>query len=57
MPFKCKNPECGKTFPLPGRISEEKRPASGFIPDVTRRIVEKPCCPFCECIEIEEIRP
>jgi len=57
MPFKCKNPECGKTFPLPGRISEEKRPASGFIPDVTRRIVEKPCCPFCESIEFEEIRP
>jgi hypothetical protein len=24
--------------------------------DVTRTIIEKPCCPFCESIEFEEVK-
>jgi transposase-like protein len=51
--FKCKN--CGKTFLLPARISVEKRPLGFSNPEVSRVIIEKPCCPFCECIEIEEV--
>lgn len=50
--WKCKS--CGRKFPLPARISIEKRPSFGS-PDVSRIIVEKPCCPFCESIEFEEV--
>jgi hypothetical protein len=54
MPLKCK--DCGAIFPIAGRISTEKR-AAGFLPDTVRTIVEKPCCPFCESINIEEVKP
>jgi len=56
--WKCKNPECGRTFPMLGRISTEKRmPPAGFSPSgPDRTIVEKPCCPFCESLEFEEIK-
>lgn len=41
-----------------GRISIEKRsPQIGFSPTgPDRTIVEKPCCPFCESTEFEEIK-
>ena len=51
--LKCMNPECGKIFLVPARISIEKRSVA-FTPDIIRIIVEKPCCPFCEGIEFEE---
>jgi ribosomal protein L37AE/L43A len=50
--WKCK--ECGRTFPIPARISFEKAPPPGSF-DVKRVIVEKACCPFCESIEFEEV--
>jgi len=54
--WKCKNPQCGKTFPILARISIEKVPPPTFSPEVPRRvIVEKACCPYCESIEFEEI--
>ena len=52
--WKCKN--CGKTFPVLARISVEKRPPPGGPLDVTRVMVDKPCCPFCESIEFEEVK-
>ena len=52
--FKCKNLECARTFLLPARISMERKPMD-FTCNATRIIVEKPCCPFCECIDFEEI--
>jgi hypothetical protein len=52
--FKCKNPDCGRTFLLPARISTERKPLD-FTVSAVRIIVEKPCCPFCECIEFEEV--
>jgi hypothetical protein len=55
--WKCKNPNCNKLFPMLARISIEKRPPPSFTPDVPSRvIVEKPCCPFCESIEFEEMK-
>lgn len=55
--WKCKNPECGKSFLLPGRFSVEKRPAAvSFVPDVVRTVLESPCCPFCGCLEFEEVK-
>jgi hypothetical protein len=57
MMWKCKNPECGRTFPILARISTEKRPPPSFSPDLpTRVIVEKACCPFCECVEFEAVK-
>ena len=53
LPFKCKNPQCGRTFLLPARISMEKKPLD-FTSNATRIVVEKSCCPYCECIEFEE---
>jgi hypothetical protein len=39
------------------RISVEKRPPPTFSLDMPSRvIVEKPCCPFCESIEFEEVK-
>jgi len=55
--WKCKNPECLKTFPVLARISIEKRPPPSFSLDApTRVIVEKPCCPFCEWLEFELVQ-
>jgi len=52
--WKCKNPNCGRTFSVLARISIEKRSPPSFSPDMPSRIiVEKPCCPFCESIEFE----
>lgn len=57
MPWKCKNPSCGKTFDVYARISVEKRPPPSFSPDIpTRVIVDKACCPFCECTDIELLK-
>jgi hypothetical protein len=53
MVFKCKSPECGRTFLLPGRISTEKKPRD-FTADAVRIVVERACCPYCESIEFEE---
>jgi hypothetical protein len=53
MVFKCKSPECSRTFLIPARISIEKKPRE-FTSDAVRIVVDKPCCPFCECIEFEE---
>jgi len=50
--LKCK--ACGKTFPIAARISVEKRPLGFGTPEITRVIIEKHCCPFCESLEIEE---
>lgn len=60
MPWKCLNPKCGREFPLAARISEERKPApqhQGFLPDgtVTRIVIDRYCCPFCESIEFKEI--
>jgi len=57
--WKCKNPECGKTFPIPARKSEERKPlpTRGFTAEITRVIVERACCPYCEALEIEEVKP
>ena len=55
--WKCKNPGCSRTFSMLGRISIEKRPPPTFSLDMPSRvIVEKPCCPFCESIEFEEVK-
>jgi len=55
--WKCKNPDCQRTFLLPARISVEKRSPPSFSPDQpVRVIVEKHCCPFCESIEFEEVK-
>ena len=57
MMWKCKNPECLKTFHVLARISIEKRPPPTFSPDApTRVIVEIACCPYCQCIEFEEVK-
>ena len=53
--WKCKNPECGRTFPLVARISSENRSIGRLPYSEIRVIVDKPCCPFCESIEFEEI--
>jgi len=50
--WKCKN--CGRIFHVLARISIEKLPPSSSF-DARRVIVEKPCCPFCESIEFEEV--
>ena len=52
--LKCKNPGCGRTFLLPGRISTERKQLD-FTVNAVRVIVEKLCCPFCEGIEFEEV--
>lgn len=50
--FKCKNEGCGRVFLLPARITVEKKPVDF---SVSRVVVEKPCCPFCEGLEFEEV--
>lgn len=54
MTWKCRS--CGKTFELSARISFEKATVE-FNPQIKRVIVEKPCCPFCESIEFDEVKP
>jgi len=55
--WKCKNPNCERTFPVLARISVEKRRPPSFSPDApTRVVIDKPCCPFCESLEFEEIK-
>lgn len=55
--FRCKNPDCRRTFLFLGRISEEKRPLPSFSPvgtaEVVRVITESPCCPFCYSKDFE----
>jgi len=56
--YKCK--ECGKEFPFPAWMEipyDKPIPASiaGEINDLSKRIVRKPCCPFCYTSEIEEV--
>lgn len=51
--WKCKNKDCGRVFPVLGRISVEKRGPNFASLDAVRTIVEKPCCPFCESLEFE----
>jgi len=59
MPFKCKNPECGRVFLMLGRVSEEKRPPPSSVPfqEIIRIIYESPCCPHCYSKEFEEVKP
>lgn len=54
--WKCKG--CGRTFPIPARISVEKKLTGKPNPwdESTRTVVEKACCPYCECIEFEEVK-
>jgi hypothetical protein len=54
--WKCKNPECGKTFPIPARKTEERHPMPGDNPNVTRTMLDKAVCPHCESPNIEEVR-
>ena len=54
--WKCKNKDCSRVFPVLARISVEKRCTTFSCPDVLRVIVEKPCCPFCESLEFEEVK-
>lgn len=53
--WKCKNPDCGKTFPLYARKTEERRPKTPYT-DVTRVLIDRAVCPFCESFEIEEVK-
>lgn len=53
MPLRCK--ECGYIFPICARKSEERRPKDVYA-DYVRIIVDKPCCPKCESINIEEVK-
>jgi len=52
LTWKCTN--CGRTFELTARISIERTPQ--FDMYTKRIIVDKPCCPFCESIEFEEVK-
>ncbi len=53
--WRCKNSDCKRTFQLYARISLEKK-LTNYEMDYQRVIVEKPCCPFCESIEFEEVK-
>jgi len=50
--LKCLSEKCGKTFLLPAKLMVERKPADFT---VSRVVVEKPCCPFCEGLEFEEV--
>jgi hypothetical protein len=54
MPWKCKNVNCGKTFPMLARISTEKKQPYGM--ESIRVVVERFCCPYCESTEFEEVK-
>jgi hypothetical protein len=59
MTWKCKNPECQKTFHLTGRITTEFRPdypPKTDLGTVTRVIIESPCCPHCQSLNFEEVK-
>jgi len=51
--FRCKS--CGRTFPAYA-IKEEEKVTSPMTLGIGRVFVRKPCCPFCESIEIEEVQ-
>ena len=53
MTWRCKNKVCKKTFPIPARISIKK---VSHIVGTESFVVEKACCPFCEHIDIEEVK-
>jgi hypothetical protein len=52
--FKCLNPECGREFPILGRLDEEliQMRNTPFAPG--KRILSSPACPFCGSKEWEE---
>jgi len=53
--LKCK--VCGKTFLIAARKSEEQRPPpTRSFTETTRVLIERACCPYCESIEIEEVK-
>jgi hypothetical protein len=53
--FKCKNPECQRTFYYLGRISVEKKPIiPTFATENIRTVIDSPCCPFCGSKEFED---
>ena len=55
--LRCLSEKCGKTFLLPAKLMVERKPA-GFnssYSEVVRTVVEKPCCPYCEGLEFEEV--
>lgn len=54
--WKCKNPQCGRTFPLYARKTEERKPTAEFYKEVTRVLIDRAVCPFCESFEIEEVK-
>ena len=51
--FKCSSRDCGKAFLIPAKVMVERKPKE-FYSETTRTVVEKACCPFCECLEFEE---
>ena len=55
--FQCKNPACNRKILILGRISEERKPSAGqMFTEITRTILEAPCCPFCGSKEFEEVQ-
>jgi hypothetical protein len=60
MTWKCRDENCGRTFEVLGRISTEKKPLPvnrGWTEEVTRIIIDSPCCPFCQSLEFELLVP
>jgi DNA-directed RNA polymerase subunit RPC12/RpoP len=53
--FKCLNPECGRKILILGRLSVEKKATNQYTPDITRTILDSPCCPYCGSKEFEEV--
>jgi len=57
--YKCK--KCGNDFPVPAWMEipyDKVIPESliGEISDLAKRVIRKPCCPFCYTPEIEEVK-
>ena len=53
--WRCKNPECRRTFPVPARLlmklsANKKNPW-----DTESSTVEKACCPHCHSIDFEAV--
>lgn len=59
--YQCNNPDCKRTFPLPARI--EKTTKENLMPSFPGQTESKyttiitACCPFCNCIDISEVKP
>ena len=53
--WKCNNLACQRIFPLTARKSVEKKASSPWEEGGSRTIVEKPCCVYCESIDIEPV--